>query len=277
MVFELVYLVSDRRAPGERALRKGLERVDYLSSPKKVGQETHFKYRNPDTQVTCRFIIYAPEDDEEAGLAFEMDLPRPRFFALEALPLAVLVARELRLRIDLLTSEEQHILENPTVEDLLDEWERCNREEVEELGSVPCGDANDLEAMWEFMMLRSDLVRRYGRRSVAVPPVKLLKLKKSDRALRYAEWKGLGLIALPDVDWVKLVNPPGPLKDDSFYPAEEFFPAVKPMVRDVPQPVYHHLCDRKGVEDELVDAIVGLKRKTARSFDFLDYDQITDC
>lgn len=276
MPFELVYLIpDDRRAPSEKALRTALKGISYLNSGKKLQGETVFSYRNPDTRVTCRFILYPSEDEEEVGLAFEMDLPRPRFFALEALPMAIQVARELRLGIDLLTSDTEQALTSPTVEDLLEEWERCNREEADP--SIPCGDPNDLEAMWEFMMLRADLVRRYGRRSVAVPPVQLLRLKRTGQVFRCGEWRGLGPVAMADIDWVKLVDPPKPLKTDSYYPADAFFPAVKPMVRDVPQPVYHHLCDRDGMEEELVQAISMLKRVTSRSFEELDYDQVVDC
>ncbi len=276
MLFELLYLTNEPSKPNWKALEKTLEQLDHLSKPKKQEGETVFHYRNPDTRVSCRFVRYEPEEPDEVGLAFETELPRPTFFALEVLPMAILVARELRLAVDVLFQDNSELVEKPTVETLLDFWHQRNREAANQENGLHQARCDNLESLWEFMMLRRDLARRYSRRGVKVPELGLLVEKRTGKVGRFADWKGLGPVALGDIDWVRLRNVPEPLEDNSYYEAETFFQAVKPMVRAVPQPVYHHLCDKDSVVDDLVEAITALKRKSSRSFDEIDFEQVVD-
>ncbi|MCA9791569.1 MAG: hypothetical protein KC910_07225 [Candidatus Eremiobacteraeota bacterium] len=277
MLFELLYLTSQGKRPTAKELDRTFEQIENLAPPRRQGDEVHIVYRNVDTSVECRFVRYPPEHDDEIGLAFETEVPRPSFFALEVLPIAILVARELRLSMDLLTDQGSVFVEKPTIEELLSHWFDRNREAAQAGKAIYQGRSEDLEAMWEFMLLRGDLARRYSRRGVNVPEVKLLVEKKTKKVGRYIEWDAAGPVAIGDIDWIKLVNPPDPLKDGSIYDAEEFFEATKPLVRAVPQPVYHHLCDKQSVTRELADAISDLKRRTDRSFGEIGFDQVIDC
>ena len=72
------------------------------------------------------FVGYQPEFGDEVGLAFEMSLPRPTFFALEALPVALSVAREKKLSMEVLHEDGSCFFENPSFEDLLEEWKKLN-------------------------------------------------------------------------------------------------------------------------------------------------------
>ena len=257
--------------------RKLLGAVEYLDGGKAKGDETVYTYHNEDTSVTARFVAYPPEHSDEVGLAFEMELPRPTFCAFEALPAALCVARDKRLSVEVLTDEGSVFYEDPSFEELLEEWRKANARAVAADDKAYCkGSAFLLEAMWEFALVRQDLARRYGRQRVDVPELYPVMLKKGKRVGRMVDWIGLGRVALGESDWIRLVDPPKPLVDGAIYPAEELTLACKPLVRTVPQPIFHYLCEKPKIASELAARIEPLKKMTMRSFETVELDELFD-
>jgi len=234
-------------------------------------------YFNEATGVEARFVCYRPEFGDEVGVAFEMTLPRPTFFALEALPAALCVAREKKLGIEVLHQDGSKFYPSPSFEDMLLEWRQANELAVNKNGrSLQQGPAETLESMWEFAIVRHDLARRYGRGRVEVPELYPVLHKRSKTVGRMVDWEGLGKVALGESDWIRLVDPPKPLKDGAIYNTEELTTACKPLVRTVPQPIFHFLCDKSKIKTELVERISALKPVTMRSFEKVELDKLYD-
>ncbi len=251
--------------------------VEYLGSPVEKGEETVFPYRDPPTGVEARFVAYRPEYADEIGLAFEMDLPRPTYFAYEALPVSLCVAREERLGVEVLRPGGSAHYSAPSFEELLYEWRSANLLAIDaDRSELYQGSAPVLEAMWEYALVRSDLERRYGRQKVQVPELYPVLHRRTREIGRMVDWEGLNPIAFGEVDWIRLLDPGAPLKDGGIYQAEELNAACKPLIRSVPQPVFHALFEKGRHSDELAERIAGLKRLTMRSFQRLEVDQIYD-
>jgi hypothetical protein len=267
----------DAEPKGPPKPQQFLSSVDHLQSCKKGEGGLRCPYRNEDTGVEARFVAYQPEFGDEVGLAFEMDLPRPTFFALEALPVALCVAREKRLGIEVLFEDGSRYYEAPSFEEILDEWRQANTRAVSKNGrSLRQGPAETLESMWEFAIVRQDLARRYGRGRVQVPELYTVLHKRSETVGRMVDWDGLEKVALGESDWIRLLDPPKPLKNGAIYSTEELTAACKPLVRTVPQPIFHFLCDKSKVKSELVERISGLKSSTMRSFEKVELDRLYD-
>lgn len=259
-----------------KKLKQLLSSVENLKSAGK-GTAKRMVYCNDETGVEAKFVAYEPEFGDEVGLAFEMELPRPTFFAFEALPAALSVAREKKLAIEVLDDEGSHFYEKPSFEELLEEWKRLNSKAVEANGRVlRKAPAESLESMWEFSIVRQDLARRYGRGRVEVPEVYPVLHKRSKTVGRMVDWDGLNKVAMGESDWVRLVDPPKPLKNGAIYPTEELTLACKPLVRTVPQPIFHYLCDKAKAREELVERIAELKAVTMRSFQHVGLDELYD-
>lgn len=280
MLFEFLYL--DKATPRDHQSRavspkKLLGGVEYLGEGRRDGDDVVYPYFSDETGVAARFVAYKPEHADEVGLAFEMDLPRPTFFAFEAIPAALCVAREKRLSVEVLTDEGSVFFADPSFEDLLAEWRKANNRAVKENGKACSqGSAPLLEAMWEFALVRSDLARRYGRNRVEVPELYPVLHKKTKKVGRMVDWKGLEKIALGESDWIRLVDPPKPLVDGAIYPAEELTLACKPLVRTVPQPIFHYLCEKSKIAGELAARIEPLKKQTMRGFERLPLERLFD-
>ena len=258
-------------------LRQFLSSVENLRSCEDGESGASCPYYNAATGVEARFVGYEPEFGDEIGVAFEMKLPRPTFFALEALPAALCVARERKLGIEVLYEDESKYFASPSFEDLLSEWRRVNSMAVSGNGKAVClGPAESLESMWEFAIVRQDLARRYGRGRVEVPELYPVLHKRSKTVGRMVDWEGLDKVALGESDWIRLVDPPKPLKNGAIYNTEELTTICKPLVRTVPQPIFHFLCDKSKIKSELVERISTLKPVTMRSFDKVDLAQLYD-
>lgn len=285
MIFEFLYVDLNRSPDGETAsiasaakrAKQLLGALENLSSPEIVDKDTVFHYNNESTGVEARFVAYKPEHGDEIGLAFEMDIPRPTFFAFEALPAALCVARERRLAVEILTDDGSTLLEKPSFEELLEQWRKANGRAVAANGRpYQQGPADVLESMWEFSLVRKDLARRYGRNRIDVPPLYTVVHKRSKKIGRMVDWDGLSKIAMGESDWVRLVDPPSPLKNGAIYDTEELTLACKPLVRTVPQPIFHYLCEKPKIVDDLIERIEPLKKMTMRSFEQISLDQIFD-
>lgn len=282
MLFELLYVDGSRSGDDApegppKNLKQFLSSVENLQPCEEGKTGVRYPYYNEATGVEATFVGYRPEFGDEIGVAFEMKLPRPTFFALEALPAALCVAREKKLGVEILYKDGSQFYPSPSFEDLLNEWRKANELAVSKNGrSLQLGHAETLESMWEFAIVRQDLARRYGRGRVEVPELYPVLHKRSKTVGRMVDWENLDKVALGESDWIRLVNPPKPLKDGAIYNTEELTQVCKPLVRTVPQPIFHFLCDKSKIKSELAERIATLKSVTMRSFEILDLDQLYD-
>jgi hypothetical protein len=282
MAFLLRYVsTAERRPPGLREIERVLDVCGPLTTrpAKGKGEQSHY-YQNPDTRVHCRFVSYESHNPHEIGLEFEMIQPTPTFFALEALPLAVSVARELKVEVVAVEPGPPTRPFRPSTENLLVLWQEGNRQAVKELtddGHPPAFCSSEaLEDSWEYMTLFPEMRRRYGKNGMQVPPIRLLLRKSDGRVLRVVSWKHLGPVIMPETDLVELVNPPSPLEDGRLYDSEELVEACRPHVREISQPIFHYIFDKDRAPEGMVDAVHHLSGRTARQFEPIDFDQVTD-
>lgn len=278
LVFEVAYLRrAGKSAPRPEELRRFLSQMEGIAPSR--GNPSIYRYRNADTQVACDFVTYE-SDADYIGLSFEIELPRPLFFALETLPLVVQIAREFSLDVEIISPDNDMPCCEPSFEILLHQWQLANRDEVlaleQEGRQLPRLDNQALESMWEFMLLRGELARRYNRNHVSVPPLELVREKESGRVSRVVRWRRLGPAALADSDFCWLEEPPEPLRDGSLIPSSTVREVAKFAFRDLSQPVNHRLFDKAKVQSELVQALAGAASQPASDFEVLDYRRVVD-
>jgi hypothetical protein len=279
LIFEVAYRArAGKSAPRAEEIRKGLSLVEGLQLAGRTGSKVH-RYFNPETQVEFDFVQYPP-DGRYVGLSFEMELPRPLFFALEALPIVVQVARELSLDVEILSPENDMPVGEPTFELLVQHWQLANREEVEALASD--GEARPrlgnqaLEGMWEFMLLRTDLARRYARSHIQVPPVEMWCEIATGEAQRVVRWTRLSATAVAECDYVLLEDPPAPLVHHSLLPFSALREQAKFACRDLSQPVFHRLFDKSRVQEELIQALTVIEGRSLDEFEPIGYRMVVD-
>ena len=282
MAFLLRYVsTTERRPPGLREIERALELSGPLTTrPSKTRGEMSHYYHNSDTRVHCRWVSYESHDLHDIGLEFEMIQPTPTFFALEALPLAVSVARELRAHVQVIEPGPPTQPFVPSFESLLLLWQQGNREAVQALaedGHPPAFCSSEaLEDSWEYMTLYPEMRRRYGKNGTQVPPIRLLLRKSDGRVLRVVSWKGLGPVIMPETDLIELVHPPSPLEDGRLYDSEELVEACRPHVREISQPIFHYIFDKDRAPEAMVDAVTRLSGRTLRQYEPIEFDQVTD-
>lgn len=278
LIFEIAFVAREgKAAPSLEELRRFFREMEGVSSSR---NNPHlFCYRNPDTQVGCDFVAYQPQGSD-IGLAYELPLPRPLFYALETLPLVVQVAREFQLDVELLSPDNTMPCCEPTFERLLTQWQLANRDEVEALAAegvnLPRLDNQALEAMWEFMLLRTELARRYNRSHVQVPPVELVRPKGGGPVSRVVRWRNLTPAALADSDYVWLENPPDPLRDGTLVRSQDLRDFAKFAYRDLAQPVYHRLFDKARVQQDLIQALAQMPVRQALEFEAVPFSAVVD-
>lgn len=277
LVFEVAYVADNDQSPPTRAaLRQALAALEFLQLSPRTGVH---RYRNPETQVWGDFVEYEPDGDL-VGLSFEMELPRPLFFALECVPLIVQVARELNLQVEILSPDNEAGVIIPTFETLLDEWQKANRDEVglmESQGSARARLANQaLESMWEFLLLRSELGRRYGRSRIDVPTLELYRHRREGWVARVARWDFNSAVALGECDYILLSGAPKPLLDRHLIAFSALREVAKFAFRDLSQPVYHRLFEKPKTFAELREAVEGLSSLSLDEFERLPFQQVVD-
>ena len=278
LIFEVAFLSRPGKStPRPEEIRRYLNQLEGVSSPR--GGGAVYRYRNPDTQVACDFVTYAADQDY-VGLSFEIELPRPLFFALETLPLVVALSREFALNVEIVSPDNDMAACEPSFELLLHQWQLANRDEVNALEAegqqLPRMDNQSLESMWEFMLLRQELARRYNRNHVAVPPVELVRDLSSGKVYRVVRWKRLSASALADSAFCWLEDPPAPLQEGTFVPSSVLREVAKFAFRDLSQPVNHRLFDKAKLQSELVHALESAVTRPGRDFELLAYREVID-
>ena len=277
LIFEVAFLARPGKStPRPEEIRRYLAQLEGVTSPR--SGSSIYRYRNPDTQVACDFVTYGPDRDY-IGLSFEMELPRPLFFALETLPLVVSLSREFALNVEIVSPDNDLPACEPSFELLLHQWQVANRDEVVALEDdgepLPRLDNQSLESMWEFMLLRSELARRYNRNHVAVPPVELVRDRDTGRVSRVVRWKRLSSSALADSDYCWLEDPPPPLRE-ALVPSAVVREVAKFAFRDLSQPVNHRLFDKVKLQSELAHALESVSMRPPSDFEVLAYREVVD-
>jgi hypothetical protein len=89
------------------------------------------------------------------------------------------------------------------------------------------------------MLLRRELNRRGSRGGVEMAEATMWGNPKTLEAVRCSDWTKLNPIAFPDVDWVRLLYPPAPLKHGKIYRMDELRQVLK--FRENAQPIAHLL------------------------------------
>ncbi|MBT9582376.1 hypothetical protein IV102_03435 [bacterium] len=278
LVFEIAFLRRNGKSgPRPEEIRRYLGQIEGIAAPR-AGQSV-YRYRNLDTQVSCDFVSYEPDHDC-VGLSFEMELPRPLFFALETVPLVVQTAREFSLDVEIVSPDNDMPACEPSFEILLHQWQLANREEMEILEGegrqIARLENQALEAMWEFMLLRGELARRYNRSHVCVPPVELVREKATGKVSRVVRWKRLSAAALADSDYCWLDEPPEPLRDGTLILSSVVREVAKFAFRDLSQPVNHRLFDKAKVQADLIKALRTAPGQPAEGFELLNYRDVVD-
>jgi len=278
-VFRLRYCVCGHASPPSWSeIRRTLQNLDGMVLDPGLAEQGQpcFRYLNPDTGVEACFRGYLTEEPDEVGLTFEMNLPRPGYFAHEALPLAVLVARELRLDTRPHGPDGPTGSPHPSKEGLLAIWLEQNSQARQSRGPAPSARAEELEAAWEYLTLREELFWRYGRRGVAVPRVEFVRRRKTGEVLRMCRWARLAPSIFPPVDLVYLEDPPPPLKDGRILSFNQISQAAHRWVRDVPQPIYHRTYLETEPSEEFLGILAAMKAQTMRSYEPVAVEELDE-
>lgn len=280
LLFEAAFVFrSGKNPPKIEEVRRALAQVEGLEAPPRNSQSQLYRYRNPETQVQFDFVLYEPEGNW-VGLSFEMGLPRPLYFALEAIPCVVQVARELHLDLEILSPELEHGPMEPTFEWLLDLWQRANRDEVEELEKqgrpLYRFDNQGLETTWEFMLLRAEMARRYSRVKVMVPPIQFVADRKTREVFRAVTWNAIQPVAMGECELVILENPPEPLQSGTVLAVESLRSFAKFAFRDLSQPVVHKLFDKNKALGELPQILAAQPTRPWSDFQWVPSREVVD-
>ena len=276
LIFELSYQIRNGRGvPNLADLRRFFKEL-----PDVVPDgNSSWRYFNGETQVSCDFVAYEPRAGE-AGISFEMGLPRARFFALECLPMAVALAREFDLGVELISPELELPDQELTFELLLEVWEQANQDEVAQLEQdglqLASLDRQALELLWEFQLLRNDMARRYHREGIQVPPVWLWEEKETGKIVRVAEWRGLTSAGLGDCDYYLLENSPDSVPSGVLVATREFPEKARFAYRDLAQPVYHRLFDKARTRAELIEAVAAMEKIDPSGFRVIPWGELVD-
>lgn len=271
-------MCSSAPPPSWREIRRSLQALEGLLLEPGTAEQglPCFRYFNPDTGVEACFRGYLAEEPEEVGLTFEMSLPRPGFFAHEALPLAVLVARDLRLDTRPHGPDGPTDSPHPSKESLLAIWAEKNLQARQRRGPAPACRAEELEAAWEYLTLREELSWRYARRGVAIPRIEYVRRRKTGEVMRICRWTGLAPSIFPPVELVLLEDPPAPLKSGRILELGEVSRAAHRWVRDVPHPIYHRTYLETEPCEEFLGILAGLKSQTMRSYEILSVEELDE-
>ena len=156
-------------------------------------------------------------------------------------------------------------------------WQEANLEEIEfqeEDGYPPYRfKAVDLEALWEYQLLRRELNRRGGSGRAQMAEACMWGNPDTLEVVRCSDWNKLSSIAFPEIDWVRLLYPPPPLKHGKIYAMDDLRAAVR--FREQAQPIFHLLYEASARHD-ITPVIADLKPVNAAGFKPLSYQEVVD-
>src|ERR1017187_9125556 len=94
LVFEIAYVEEEKGRVSLRNIETCLSSLESIRRKPLEQGRVLYQYYNSETEASCDFLVTAGGNARPPALTCELTLPRPTFFALECLPLAVRVARE---------------------------------------------------------------------------------------------------------------------------------------------------------------------------------------
>lgn len=264
-VFQVRFgLPAGLRRPAWDELRQFISGFSYINFSKGPDGLLSGDYYNPATRVGCRFVNYAPCDNKDCGVVFELPLPCPTFFAMETLVMALSLAREFKLAVQMFSSSraggEWVFQDAPifsdvraTLDHLLFFWRRCNedaRHAWEELhGPSPEFRRTDLELVWEYRILDKVFKKRYQRQNYTYADIALVQNLRTGEVFTLSEWDGLGKAVFPDVDLIHIFNAEKyGLEERTIY-AASLFETGREHIKSVPIPM-RHFVTKEGLHEE---------------------------
>ncbi len=281
-VFECLYIQQSGKASYKqrKQLRSLVLGCPYVEKKAEGADQECYRYYNPQSEVEGFWYFYEPETDDELGVALEIPLPRPTFFALELAPLAIGFAREVRCGLDFLWEGEGVLETAPTHELLLHEYSRASYLTYKEgsLDSYWRVNFDIAEELWEYRLLMDYLGRRNRRYNLQVQPGELAVHKKSKKVVRFFEWDGKSLFIAPRGSYIRLQDPPKPFKTGWWYSIDKLNDTEeeRSVLKVLSQPMPHFVLEKKGKVAQLLEAMTKTKRVTDRSFTRLRLDQVVD-
>ncbi len=257
-----------------------IEGVSFCAESKGTGNPS-FVYYNELTGVRAIFRGYQPENDSpEIGLEFSMQLPCPQFYATEALPLAVRLAREFFFVTLWRNGAGDKVPVEASTEGLRDCWlESCRneRQRLAEGGRVfSKARVADMDAVWEYQYLSRELQSVRRKCECEILPVEYVRRKRTGEVQRLCRWSEFLPAVFPPVDLVMLSSPPKPLRDGKIVTASELFSKVKEWIKTEAIPITHTVFMHSELPEGLMSLVQGLKGMTLRSFEALDVTDIDD-
>ena len=259
---------------------RDIEGVSFCAESQGTGNPC-FAYYNELTGVRATFRGYQPENDSpEIGLEFSMQLPCPQFYATEALPLAVRLAREFFFVTMWRNGAGDKVPVEASTEGLRDCWlESCHKERqrLAEGGRVFAkARVADIDAVWEYQYLSRELQSVRRKCECEILPVEYVRRKRTGEVQRLCRWSEFLPAVFPPVDLVMLSSPPKPLRDGKIVAASELFSKGKEWIKNEAIPITHTVFMHGELPEGLINLVQGLKGMTLRSFEALDVTDIDD-
>lgn len=253
MLIELIYIHQNppKSATKSRTITRALEMLPSISKKKHRSGESSYRYNNSHTEGCFDLHLYSPQNSDELGLSLEFTLPKPFHFALEVLPYAVQLARQLRCGIDFCSPYHANFYQNPNIEDLILEFEQFNQDAISDLQDQEeeprfyYSEPKMLESLWEYQLLLPELSKRYHHKKISVEKAYLCYDQEEQKVVSATDWNRLQPSVFPAVDWIRLVDPPKPLKGNVFYPTDELRHSPHNFFKDSSLVLHHHLCKMK--------------------------------
>ena len=258
-----------------------------------------YHYENPDTVVYLTFDYGREGDDESGGcpgepvLAFNINLARPTFFALEAMPVVTEVARHLEL--DTADPQEEESSQQPSTDDLINRWIRGNEWAIRSAlssGQVRIGEGEFVRAYasrerldywWHWTRNRATIAQALAGDDVFVPTRIFLMAPKMDTdAVMASAWPIFIPTVFPEVDHILLgLAARGFLGLTSksvkgLVPFAQVRAILGSDLEQVEQPVRHYLYRRHPPRPEVTTSTGALELLPLKQYQALSPDSIVD-
>jgi hypothetical protein len=223
MGFDLRFLTEDHRSIDPRELllwSKQNQRLRTESHPSGL----RLLYENPETDVQFS-VEYLPDDqvgDEveppegyfDTGIGFSLYYGRPSYFAYEAMPFLIDMARTFGLMIFNPQGPDATAI-TAKANELIVSWNRCNRQAVRAMAAENMIDSffhlpkEKADLLWAYRLSKARREAQFGG-DVYFPRIFLFARKGDRECATAVTWNG-GAMAFPRVDYVILVRRKKPL------------------------------------------------------------------
>jgi hypothetical protein len=261
--------------------RRGLDGVEYV-------------YQNPDTGVHFSFDVQGVGHNGQviAGakptLSFDINLARPSFFALEAMPIVAAVADSLQLLIidpqndDVTPWAPLHVV----TADLMRSWEQSNRWAIEVLRSrqgaaLTYYSRDKATYYWAWAYFRAEIERKYAGRDVFVPRILTLRRHGRRRLITAIKWpERAKAVLIPTVDFIFLTRDGrgrSGRSGEGLVMRHSLLHALNFGLQRVADPIPHwHYSDHRGSRARRLAALAQLSLKSVEGLQAVSVDGFVD-